>query len=264
MAVSPCWNPARAKSWSFQVGREKTGAVYIAWHHDRQDHELSSHHHRHSQLLPRALTMVPDNAASKASLLKWWSQFTHAQKSKKFPEYNQRASHPSPRSTPSPPHSLHTRAPPRLRQTTEGLPQTGQRAGVHRKHQRRPLRLGVHSRRRRKVVRLRPLSVPSHSLPPAVSISKKTVHLPPSSIQPHLRPPATEIEGTFRVNGSAKRMRDLQAAFETPPRVRTAFSSPLLPFTSLPSTENPSTGRPNTTPPTTSPASFVGTSLRCL
>ena len=30
---------------------------------------------------------------------------------------------------------------------------------------------------------------------------------------------ATEIEGTFRVNGSNKRMRDLQAAFETPPRV---------------------------------------------
>jgi hypothetical protein len=31
---------------------------------------------------------------------------------------------------------------------------------------------------------------------------------------------ATEIEGTFRVNGSNKRMRDLQAVFETPPRVR--------------------------------------------
>ena len=30
---------------------------------------------------------------------------------------------------------------------------------------------------------------------------------------------ATEIEGTFRVNGSNKRMRDLQAVFETPPRV---------------------------------------------
>lgn len=30
---------------------------------------------------------------------------------------------------------------------------------------------------------------------------------------------ATEVEGTFRVNGSTKRMRELQAAFETPPRV---------------------------------------------
>ncbi|PSR81566.1 hypothetical protein PHLCEN_2v6332 [Hermanssonia centrifuga] len=29
---------------------------------------------------------------------------------------------------------------------------------------------------------------------------------------------ATEVEGTFRVNGSNKRMRDLQAAFESPPR----------------------------------------------
>ena len=34
---------------------------------------------------------------------------------------------------------------------------------------------------------------------------------------------ATEIEGTFRVNGSNKRMRDLQAVFETPPRVRIPF-----------------------------------------
>jgi hypothetical protein len=31
---------------------------------------------------------------------------------------------------------------------------------------------------------------------------------------------ATEVEGTFRVNGSNKRMRELQAVFETPPRVR--------------------------------------------
>lgn len=34
----------------------------------------------------------------------------------------------------------------------------------------------------------------------------------------HLKETATEVEGTFRVNGSAKRMRDLQAAFEKPPR----------------------------------------------
>lgn len=32
---------------------------------------------------------------------------------------------------------------------------------------------------------------------------------------------ATEIEGTFRVNGSNKRMRELQAKFESPPRVVT-------------------------------------------
>ena len=36
---------------------------------------------------------------------------------------------------------------------------------------------------------------------------------------------ATEIEGTFRVNGSNKRMRELQAIFETPPRVRVRFPS---------------------------------------
>jgi hypothetical protein len=32
-------------------------------------------------------------------------------------------------------------------------------------------------------------------------------------------PVATEIPGTFRVNGSNRRMRDLQVAFESPPRV---------------------------------------------
>lgn len=35
-----------------------------------------------------------------------------------------------------------------------------------------------------------------------------------------IRSTATEVPGTFRVNGSNKRMRELQAEFETPPRVR--------------------------------------------
>ncbi|TFK62259.1 RhoGAP-domain-containing protein [Pluteus cervinus] len=34
----------------------------------------------------------------------------------------------------------------------------------------------------------------------------------------YLKENATEVEGIFRVSGSSKRMRDLQAAFETPPR----------------------------------------------
>ncbi|KAL0953190.1 hypothetical protein HGRIS_004444 [Hohenbuehelia grisea] len=34
----------------------------------------------------------------------------------------------------------------------------------------------------------------------------------------YLKENATEVEGTFRVNGSAKRMRELQAKFENPPR----------------------------------------------
>ncbi|KAF9467979.1 Rho GTPase activation protein [Collybia nuda] len=34
----------------------------------------------------------------------------------------------------------------------------------------------------------------------------------------YLKENATEVPGTFRVNGSNKRMRELQAAFETPPR----------------------------------------------
>lgn len=40
---------------------------------------------------------------------------------------------------------------------------------------------------------------------------------------------ATEVEGTFRVNGSNKRMRELQAVFETPPRVRVSLTSPASP-----------------------------------
>ena len=43
--------------------------------------------------------------------------------------------------------------------------------------------------------------------------------------------PATEVPGTFRVNGSNKRMRELQQAFETPPRVR--VNPPPLPLSPL-------------------------------
>jgi hypothetical protein len=39
-------------------------------------------------------------------------------------------------------------------------------------------------------------------------------------------PIATEVQGTFRVNGSNRRMRDLQVAFESPPRV--SRKSPIL------------------------------------
>ena len=66
-------------------------AVYIVSNGSMSD---SCHRVTATVTLPRAPTMVPDNAPSKASLLKWWSQFTHAQKSNKFPEYNQRACHP--------------------------------------------------------------------------------------------------------------------------------------------------------------------------
>jgi hypothetical protein len=39
---------------------------------------------------------------------------------------------------------------------------------------------------------------------------------------------ATEVQGTFRVNGSNKRMRDLQAVFEAPPRVRIFTTSVVI------------------------------------
>lgn len=55
---------------------------------------------------------------------------------------------------------------------------------------------------------------------PAVFTSKRQVsHASP---RPHTLllnpPPATEVEGTFRVNGANKRMRELQALFESPPK----------------------------------------------
>ena len=36
----------------------------------------------------------------------------------------------------------------------------------------------------------------------------------------YLKENATEVEGTFRISGSAKRMRELQAVFDTDPKVR--------------------------------------------
>ncbi|KAI9567365.1 Rho GTPase activation protein [Boletus coccyginus] len=115
--------------------------------------------------------MVPDNAPSKASLLKWWSQFTHAQKPKK-PEYDR---------PPSPEHH----------------PVFG-----------KPLKESL----RRASVQISTANANGDLyvwgyIP--VVVAKCGLHLKEN---------ATEIEGTFRVNGSAKRMRDLQAAFETPPR----------------------------------------------
>jgi len=42
---------------------------------------------------------------------------------------------------------------------------------------------------------------------------------------PFVPPTATEIPGTFSISGSNRRMRDLQAAFESPPRVRSYITS---------------------------------------
>lgn len=51
--------------------------------------------------------------------------------------------------------------------------------------------------------------------------------------------PATEVPGTFRVNGSNKRMRELQLVFETPPKV-SFYLSPLLYIYLLTSMASPS------------------------
>jgi hypothetical protein len=45
-------------------------------------------------------------------------------------------------------------------------------------------------------------------------------------LSPFISPTATEVPGTFSVSGSNKRMRDLQAAFESPPRVSPKYPHP--------------------------------------
>ena len=141
---------------------------------------------------------------------------------------------PPPRCPRSPPRSALDRPPPRLCKAAQGLPQTRQRADIHRQCRRRPLRLGLHPRRRRKVVRPCPLSPPPTSHPRSGLHLKENGTSSSTSPPPHSSPAATEVPGTFRVNGSAKRMRDLQAAFETPPRVRSPLPSPPLPSHSPP------------------------------
>jgi hypothetical protein len=97
--------------------------------------------------------------------------------------------------------------------------------------------------------------------PAAGCISRRTVCSGLSRLQTLLIfPIATEIEGTFRVNGSTKRMRDLQAVFETPPRASLTCSATAgCILTILTSTANLSTGKHNFSHPTTSPASSEDT-----
>jgi hypothetical protein len=47
-----------------------------------------------------------------------------------------------------------------------------------------------------------------------------------SNDNPNTAIPSAEVEGTFGVNGSAKRIRELQSVFETPPKVH--LPSPTL------------------------------------
>lgn len=60
--------------------------------------------------------------------------------------------------------------------------------------------------------------VPLTTLPPYVSWFPRG-----ESSGSHLKETATAVEGTFRVSGSAKRMKDLQAVFDSPPKVRFAL-----------------------------------------
>lgn len=96
-----------------------------------------------------------------------------------------------------------------------------------------------------------------------------TLNLPRHYSGLHLKETATEIEGTFRINGSARRMRDLQAAFESPPKVRLNYSRRpnIRRLTSLfhaHSTERTLTGRIRFILLMTSPVYCEDTSPKCL
>ncbi|KAG6331197.1 hypothetical protein ID866_7892 [Astraeus odoratus] len=124
--------------------------------------------------------MSPEHSPpTKASLLKWWSQFTHAQRAKKDPE-NDKADY----SRFNPP-------------SQDEHPVFG-----------KPLKESL----KRASVQISTANTNGELyvwgyIP--VVVAKCGLYLKEN---------ATEVPGTFRVNGSAKRMKDLQAAFETPPR----------------------------------------------
>ncbi|KAH0833085.1 Rho GTPase activation protein [Lanmaoa asiatica] len=123
--------------------------------------------------------MVPDNHPSKASLLKWWSQFTQSKKLAPTPDEHPVFAKPLKDS---------------LRRASVQISTSNANGDLY-------------------VWGYIPVVVAKCGL-----YLKENGTSPSFVTPPHSSPPATEVEGTFRVNGSAKRMRELQAAFETPPR----------------------------------------------
>lgn len=54
---------------------------------------------------------------------------------------------------------------------------------------------------------------------PSAYLTSSTVPVVVAKCGLYLKEHATEVEGTFRISGSAKRMRELQAIFDTGPKV---------------------------------------------
>jgi hypothetical protein len=132
-----------------------------------------------------------DRDANKAGLRTWWQQFTAAQKMRPTPQH---APH-------SFPHHSHSN-PTQTQMTQEYVPPpAGAVFG-------RPLKES--------------LKYANVQISTADANGKLYVwgYIPVvvAKCGLFLKENATEIEGTFRVNGSNKRMRELQAIFETPPR----------------------------------------------
>lgn len=129
-----------------------------------------------------------DRDANKAGLRTWWQQFTAAQKMR-----------------PGAQHSPHSFPPPHSHPHTAQAQAAGQPAGA---------------------VFGRPLKDSLKHANVQISTADASGKLYVWGYIPvvvakcglFLKENATEIEGTFRVNGSNKRMRELQAIFETPPR----------------------------------------------
>ncbi|KAI9442832.1 Rho GTPase activation protein [Lactarius psammicola] len=128
-----------------------------------------------------------DQRDTKAGLRTWWQQFTTAQKVRPSPQHSHSYPHSHPRSQTQP----HEYVP----------PPAGAVFG-------RPLKES--------------LKYANVQISTADANGKLYVwgYIPVvvAKCGLFLKENATEIEGTFRVNGSNKRMRELQAIFETPPR----------------------------------------------
>ena len=138
--------------------------------------------------------------------------------------------------------------------------------------------MGCRPNSRRSMVRPPPscFNAPARPLPRPGPLSLGIPRIETSAHTPslfdsgrYLKENATEVEGTFRVSGSSKRMKDIQAIFDAPPKVSPSTPSrqrPGLPFDRIldfPSTASTSTGPACSTRPTTLRPSSGGSSPRC-
>ena len=211
-----------------------------------------------------------EHPPNRANLRAWWSHFHFAQKTKK-----EGLGGPHRRTSASAFLSaflliiwLSTRhrGSPCLRKVIEGESQICQCPNIHCRRQWQSLCMGLYPRSRCQMVSIHTLLIDDSDTRISGLYLKENGASYPNPWSRGLNNScfaATEVQGTFRVNGSTKRMRELQAAFESPPRVR-FLSIPSFTISNISSsTERTSIGDRNITLLMTSRASFADTLLRC-